>query len=72
MDSPMEPSTAILGDMMELGDRSDKMHFRVGKYAGKAGVDVIMCVGTKCEKTYMAARMSTDNQNAYPLLCMFA
>jgi len=53
---------AILGDMLELGEHSDKMHFRVGKYAGKAGVDVIMCVGTKCEKTYMAARMSTDHQ----------
>jgi len=53
---------AILGDMLELGDKSDKLHFRVGKYAGKAGVDVTICVGSKSEKTYMGARMSTDNQ----------
>ena len=53
---------AILGDMLELGELSDKLHFRVGKYAAKAGTDVIVCVGTRSEKTYMAARMSTDNQ----------
>ncbi|MBQ9031721.1 MAG: UDP-N-acetylmuramoyl-tripeptide--D-alanyl-D-alanine ligase [Parasporobacterium sp.] len=53
---------AILGDMKELGEMSDKLHFRVGKYAAKAGVDVIICVGSHSEKTYMAARMSTDNQ----------
>lgn len=53
---------AILGDMLELGEQSDKMHFRVGKYAGKAGVDVIMCVGTRSEKAYMGARMSTSHQ----------
>ena len=52
---------AILGDMLELGERSDKLHFRVGKYAGKAGVDLIMCVGTRSEKAYMGARMSTRN-----------
>ena len=53
---------AILGDMMELGEESDKLHFRVGKYAGKAGVDVIICVGDYSEKTYLGARMSTDNK----------
>ena len=53
---------AILGDMLELGEHSNKLHFRVGKYAGKAGVNVIMCVGTASEKMYMASRMSTDNQ----------
>ena len=53
---------AILGDMLELGEQKDKMHFRVGKYAAKAGVDVIICVGSLSEKTYMAARMTTDNQ----------
>ena len=53
---------AILGDMLELGEQSDKMHFQVGKYAGKAGVDLIICVGKSSEKTYMGARMSTDNQ----------
>lgn len=53
---------AILGDMLELGEQSDKMHFQVGKYAGKSGVDLIVCVGKSSEKTYMGARMSTDNQ----------
>ena len=53
---------AILGDMLELGEKTDKLHFRVGKYAGQAGIDVIVCVGRRSEKTYMGARMSTDNQ----------
>ena len=53
---------AILGDMLELGAESDKLHFRIGKYAGKAGVDLIICVGDRSEKMYMGARMSTDNQ----------
>ena len=53
---------AILGDMLELGEKTDKLHFRVGKYAGQANIDVIVCVGQRSEKTYMGARMSTDNQ----------
>lgn len=53
---------AILGDMLELGAQSDKLHQKVGEYAGKAGIDVIICVGKLSKKTYMGARLSTDNQ----------
>ncbi|MCF0143161.1 MAG: UDP-N-acetylmuramoyl-tripeptide--D-alanyl-D-alanine ligase [Parasporobacterium sp.] len=53
---------AILGDMFELGEDSDKLHFQVGKYAGKAGLDLIICVGKSAEKMFMGAKMSTDKQ----------
>ena len=53
---------AILGDMLELGEHSDKLHFRVGKYAAKANIDVIVCVGSSSEKTFMGAKMCTDNK----------
>ncbi len=53
---------AILGDMLELGENSDKFHFKVGQYAGKAGVDVLICVGSSSEKTFMGAKMTTDKQ----------
>lgn len=56
---------AILGDMLELGDDWDKYHYQVGKKAGEDNIDLIICVGTLSEKTYMGARMSTDNPVEY-------
>lgn len=56
---------AILGDMMELGKNSDKFHFQLGQYVGKSGVDLVICVGANSEKTYMGAKMSTDNKVEY-------
>lgn len=52
---------AILGDMFELGEQSDKLHYQVGQYAGKSGADLIICVGANSEKTYMGAKMTSDN-----------
>ncbi len=56
---------AILGDMFELGEDSDKYHFQLGQYAGKAGIDVIVCVGANSEKTFMGAKLTTDNRVEY-------
>lgn len=36
---------AFLGDMRELGNDSAKMHFSVGEYAAKSGVDMIFTFG---------------------------
>lgn len=36
---------AVLGDMFELGENSDKMHEETGVYAGEAGVDLLLCAG---------------------------
>ena len=56
---------AILGDMKELGKNSDKFHFQLGQYVGKSNVDLLICVGENSEKTYMGAKMSTDNEVQY-------
>ncbi len=56
---------AVMGDMFELGEGSDKYHFRVGQYAGKAGVDLIICIGENSEKMFMGAKLSSDNQVEY-------
>lgn len=58
-------SVAILGDMFELGEDSDKYHFQVGKRAGLNNIDLIICIGLLSEKTYMGARMNTDNPVEY-------
>jgi UDP-N-acetylmuramoyl-tripeptide--D-alanyl-D-alanine ligase len=38
---------AVLAGMNELGDRSGEMHFDVGKYAARAGADMLVAVGKK-------------------------
>lgn len=36
---------AVLGDMGELGEQERQLHYEVGAYAAKAGIDVLFCVG---------------------------
>jgi UDP-N-acetylmuramoyl-tripeptide--D-alanyl-D-alanine ligase len=47
--------TAILGDMFELGENSDRLHGEVGEYAVKSGVDILICVGENSRHMYDAA-----------------
>ncbi|MCQ2513041.1 MAG: UDP-N-acetylmuramoyl-tripeptide--D-alanyl-D-alanine ligase [Lachnospiraceae bacterium] len=56
---------AILGDMFELGDDTEQFHYDIGKYAADAGIDLIICVGDFSNKTYLGAKMNTDNQVEY-------
>ena len=56
---------AVLGDMLELGKDSEKYHFQAGKKAAVNGTDVIICVGPISEKTYLGAKMNTDNTVEY-------
>lgn len=58
-------TVAILGDMLELGENSEKYHYQVGKRAGLNGTDLIICAGPLSEKTYLGARMNTDKQAEY-------
>ncbi len=37
---------AILGDMGELGPKENQMHYEVGEYAAKLGIDGLICIGT--------------------------
>ncbi len=56
---------AILGDMLELGEETDKYHYQVGRYAAEAGCDQIICIGPLSEKIFMGAKMNTDNKVDY-------
>ena len=42
---------AILGDMFELGSREEALHFEVGEYAAKAGVDLLIAIGSLSKNT---------------------
>lgn len=46
---------AVLGDMFELGENSDALHERVGKYAMEKDVDMLLCVGENSKFMYEAA-----------------
>jgi UDP-N-acetylmuramoyl-tripeptide--D-alanyl-D-alanine ligase len=36
---------AVLGDMLELGDREREWHHEAGRVAARAGLDLLVCVG---------------------------
>ena len=36
---------AVIGDMFELGDNSDKMHYSIGEYLAQKDIDVIILAG---------------------------
>ncbi len=46
---------AVLGDMFELGENSDALHERVGKYAVEHDVDMLLCTGENSKFMYDAA-----------------
>lgn len=54
-------TVAILGDMFELGENSEKMHAQIGEYAVKKGVDVVLCVGENSKAMYQAALKTKQN-----------
>ena len=43
---------AILGDMYELGERSDEIHKETGAYAVSKGIEVLLCVGINSKSMY--------------------
>ena len=47
---------AILGDMLELGDNSDQLHYGVGVHAANHGIDLLLTVGERSQTTAKAAQ----------------
>lgn len=55
---------ALLGDMFELGEKEREMHFQVGAYAAKLGIDVIVCIGDLAKDMYEGACESVKEPEA--------
>lgn len=56
----------ILGDMLELGEFANKMHYDVGSHAITKGIDLVICIGELSAKTYEGASdqlKKLDNNN---------
>lgn len=52
---------AVLGDMLELGSFSVKLHKKVGEYAVKADVDTLVCVGSDAKEIANTAMGRIEN-----------
>ncbi len=46
---------AILGDMFELGENGEKLHFESGEYAASLGIDSVLCCGELSRATARGA-----------------
>ncbi len=44
-------AVAVLGDMLELGDRERELHYSLGQYGAKAGLDALYAVGPLSAET---------------------
>lgn len=42
----------VLGDMLELGDYANQLHYDCGKFAAEQGITAVYCCGTLSEHTY--------------------
>jgi UDP-N-acetylmuramoyl-tripeptide--D-alanyl-D-alanine ligase len=54
---------AVVGDMLELGEYAEQMHFEIGQLAGQLGIDLLVAVGGYAEsvgKGAIASGMETD------------
>jgi UDP-N-acetylmuramoyl-tripeptide--D-alanyl-D-alanine ligase len=47
---------AVLGEMLELGDRSQALHRELGRFAARAGLDVVVGVGPEMREAIEALR----------------
>lgn len=57
---------AVLGDMLELGEFSDELHFNVGKSVYENGIDLLITVGNSSKKIAEGAYiMGMSKENVY-------
>ncbi len=51
----------ILGDMLELGEYSPKMHYEIGEYAANLGIELVISMGKLAENIYKGAEDKNEN-----------
>ena len=51
MELPAKKHIAILSDMLDLGSEEKQLHFDVGEYAKRKGVDELYCTGPLSKET---------------------
>lgn len=56
---------AILADMLELGELTQELHFKVGEFAAHAGVDVLITVGNLAKFIAKGALRHNKDINVY-------
>ena len=56
---------AILGDMLELGSASSRLHEETGRYAASLGIEVILCVGPESERMFFGTLTSSGGESCY-------
>lgn len=56
---------AVLGDMFELGSFAPKLHYDLGEYAAKKGIDIIVAVGELSRELYEGAKQVRDKDVYY-------
>jgi UDP-N-acetylmuramoyl-tripeptide--D-alanyl-D-alanine ligase len=56
--TPKHRRVAILGDMRELGESSDRYHKEIGDYAAACKIDLLVCVGKQANLIAEAAERS--------------
>ena len=45
-----------MGDMYELGDKENELHYNTGAHAAEIGIDVICCIGELSHHAYEGAK----------------
>lgn len=56
---------AILGDMFELGDEKESMHYEIGAYASKCNLNLICCVGELSKHMYEGAKKAATSSEVH-------
>ncbi len=55
-------SVAVIGDMKELGEDENSLHFETGVYAAKKGVNLICCIGPLAKYMAEGAREAKESR----------
>lgn len=57
--------TAILGDMLELGERSEELHTQLGSYAASMSIDRMIFIGPLAESMYREVKKAGGKELHY-------